>query len=154
MTFQRSMAAERPRIARNSARSSSSRNTSLRGAAELVTNQVAPAYSSRIGLAIRNLRANHSRPDPDYRPRRRRDPQSGTIPAMNPETAARRRLALPLACLVLSGMAGLVAEVSWSRALAALFGSALTATGLLLAIFMGGLGLGSVLGGRFAHRVR
>ncbi|MFA6956161.1 MAG: fused MFS/spermidine synthase [Thermoanaerobaculia bacterium] len=73
---------------------------------------------------------------------------------MNPETAAPRRLALPLACLVLSGMAGLVAEVSWSRALAALFGSALTATGLLLAIFMGGLGLGSVVGGRLARRVR
>ncbi|MBI2214112.1 MAG: fused MFS/spermidine synthase [Acidobacteria bacterium] len=64
----------------------------------------------------------------------------------------RSSLALPLACLVTSGMAGLVAEVAWSRALAALFGSALTATGLLLAIFMGGLGLGSAIGGRVARR--
>ena len=73
---------------------------------------------------------------------------------MTMESDARGRLALPLACLVTSGMAGLVAEVVWSRALAALFGSALTATGLLLAIFMGGLGAGSAIGGRVAKRAR
>lgn len=66
----------------------------------------------------------------------------------------RTRVALPLACLVASGMGGLIAEVAWSRALAALFGSALTATGLLLAIFMGGLGAGSAIGGRIARRAR
>lgn len=60
----------------------------------------------------------------------------------------------PLVVLVCSGMGGLVAEVTWSRALAALFGSALTATGLLLAIFMGGLGLGSWLGGKLARRLQ
>jgi spermidine synthase len=59
----------------------------------------------------------------------------------------------PLAALVCSGMGGLVAEVVWSRALAALYGSALTATGLLLAIFMGGLGVGSWIGGRIARRL-
>lgn len=73
---------------------------------------------------------------------------------MTVNSEARGRLALPLACLVMSGMAGLVAEVVWSRALAALFGSALTATGLLLALFMGGLGAGSAIGGRIARRVR
>ncbi len=73
---------------------------------------------------------------------------------MTVDSDARGRLALPLACLVMSGMAGLVAEVVWSRALAALFGSALTATGLLLALFMGGLGAGSAIGGRLARRLR
>ena len=42
----------------------------------------------------------------------------------------------------------------WSRVLAAMFGSALTGTGLLLAIFMAGLGFGSVLGGRVVTRSR
>jgi len=49
-------------------------------------------------------------------------------------------------------VAGLIAEVVWSRQLAALFGSVLTATGLMLALFMGGLALGSAFGGRIADR--
>lgn len=63
-------------------------------------------------------------------------------------------LTAPLVALVCSGMGGLVAEVVWSRALAALYGSALTATGLLLALFMGGLGVGSWIGGRIARSLR
>ncbi len=63
-------------------------------------------------------------------------------------------LAIPLAALALSGAAGLVDEVVWSRALAVLFGSALAATGLLLGLFMAGLGAGSVVGGRWAARTR
>ena len=50
-------------------------------------------------------------------------------------------------------MAGLIAEVVWSRQLAALFGSVLTATGLLLALFMAGLSIGAVVGGRIADRL-
>ncbi len=50
-------------------------------------------------------------------------------------------------------MAGLIAEIVWSRQLAALFGSVLTATGLMLALFMGGLAVGSALGGRVADRM-
>jgi len=64
----------------------------------------------------------------------------------------RTELGLPLTALALSGAAGLVYEVVWSRALAALFGSVLAATGLLLALFMAGLGAGSALGGRVAGR--
>jgi spermidine synthase len=59
---------------------------------------------------------------------------------------------LSLLCLTASGSAGLIAEVVWSRILATLFGSALPATGLLLAIFMAGLGIGSAIGGRIARR--
>ena len=61
---------------------------------------------------------------------------------------------LPLSGLFLSGAAGLVYEVVWSRAAATLFGSVLTATGSLLALFMAGLGLGSAIGARWAARVR
>lgn len=59
---------------------------------------------------------------------------------------------LPVAFLVVSGLAGLVAEVVWARALAALFGTALPATGLLLSLFMGGLGVGAALGAKVAAR--
>ena len=60
---------------------------------------------------------------------------------------------VPLILLTLSGMAGLIAEVVWSRQLAALFGSVLTSTGLLLALFMGGLAVGAAFGGRIADRM-
>jgi predicted membrane-bound spermidine synthase len=69
-----------------------------------------------------------------------------------PSGLPRRLVLLALLCLTASGSAGLIAEVVWSRVLAAMFGSALTGTGLLLAIFMAGLGLGSVLGGRVVTR--
>ena len=68
--------------------------------------------------------------------------------------AARLVRALPFVGLVLSGAAGLVYEVVWSRAAAALSGTVVTATGLLLALFMAGLGVGSALGGRWAARAR
>jgi len=61
---------------------------------------------------------------------------------------------VPLLGLFLSGAAGLVYEVVWSRAAATLFGSVLTATGSLLALFMAGLGVGSAIGARWAARVR
>ena len=71
-----------------------------------------------------------------------------------PSGLPRRVVLLALLCLTASGSAGLIAEVVWSRVLAAMFGSALTGTGLLLAIFMAGLGFGSVLGGRVVARTR
>lgn len=61
---------------------------------------------------------------------------------------------IPLVALVFSGAAGLTYEVVWSRAMAALFGSVVTATGMLLALFMGGMAVGSALGARWAGRSR
>lgn len=58
---------------------------------------------------------------------------------------------MAIAC---TGLAGLVYEVAWSRALAALFGSVLTATGTFLALLMGGMGAGSAWGARWARRAR
>ena len=74
------------------------------------------------------------------------------MPAAPSVVLPRRFVLLSLVCLTASGSAGLIAEVVWSRVLAAMFGSALTGTGLLLAIFMAGLGIGSAIGGRVARR--
>jgi spermidine synthase len=73
---------------------------------------------------------------------------------MSPTRSRALLLPLVLVALTLSGAAGLIAEVVWSRAVATLFGSVVTATGLVLGLFMAGLGVGSALGGRLARRLR
>ncbi len=62
--------------------------------------------------------------------------------------------ALLAACFFVSGAAGLTYEVLWSRHLALLFGANAEAVGLVLAVFMSGLGLGSRALGGLADRVR
>src|SRR5262245_45436353 len=62
-----------------------------------------------------------------------------------------------LAALLLftvSGAVGLVYEVSWTRRLLLLLGSTTTASAVVLAAFLAGLGLGARLGGRLADRAR
>jgi len=58
------------------------------------------------------------------------------------------------ACFFVSGAAGLAYEVLWSRHLALLFGANAEAVGLVLAVFMSGLGLGSRAFGGLADRSR
>jgi len=53
-----------------------------------------------------------------------------------------------------SGASGLVYEVVWTRVLLTVFGATLYAVATVLAAFMGGLALGSLLGGRLADRTR
>lgn len=69
---------------------------------------------------------------------------------------AARRLAkfLPLcyALFFATGASGLIYEVLWTRQLIYVFGATLLAVSTVLAAFMGGLALGSVLGGRRADR--
>lgn len=62
--------------------------------------------------------------------------------------------AILAACFFVSGAAGLAYEVLWSRHLALLFGANAEAVGLVLAVFMSGLGLGSRAFGGLADRVR
>jgi spermidine synthase len=62
--------------------------------------------------------------------------------------------ALLALCFFATGAAGLVYEVVWARHLALLFGSTAEATGLVLAVYMAGLGLGAPLFGRLADRAR
>jgi spermidine synthase len=57
-------------------------------------------------------------------------------------------------CFVLSGMTGLIYEVIWARMLGLVFGATTLAVSTVLASFMGGLALGSALGGRVAARLK
>jgi len=61
---------------------------------------------------------------------------------------------LILAIFVLSGAAGLVYEIVWSRQLVLVFGNTTQAVSAILAGFFGGMAIGSALGGRLADRVR
>ena len=63
------------------------------------------------------------------------------------------RLAV-LAIFVLSGAAGLIYEVVWARQLVLVFGNTTQAVSAILTGFFGGMAIGSVVGGRFADRVR
>lgn len=68
---------------------------------------------------------------------------------------ARELLFAPTVALAFfaSGAASLIAEVTWNRMLIVVVGNSLSATAMIIVIFMGGLGLGSYLGGRwFAGR--
>lgn len=51
-----------------------------------------------------------------------------------------------------SGAASLIAEVTWNRMLIVVVGNSVSAAAMIIAVFMGGLGLGSYLGGRIFGR--
>jgi spermidine synthase len=59
-----------------------------------------------------------------------------------------------VACFLVSGTVGLIYEVLWIRMLGLVFGHTIFAITTVLAAFMGGLGLGSLLFGRLADRSR
>ena len=56
-------------------------------------------------------------------------------------------------CLFLSGAASLMLEVVWTRLLRLVFGSTTLAVSTILVAYMLGLGLGGLVGGRFARRL-
>ena len=62
--------------------------------------------------------------------------------------------ALVLAIFVLSGAAGLVYEIVWSRQLVLVFGNTTQAVSTILTGFFGGMAIGAAVGGRLADRVR
>ncbi|HXU01321.1 MAG TPA: fused MFS/spermidine synthase, partial [Polyangia bacterium] len=62
--------------------------------------------------------------------------------------------AVLLACFFLSGSSGLILEMLWTRKLGLVFGSTTLAISTVLATFMGGLGLGSYVAGRYADRIK
>jgi spermidine synthase len=81
-----------------------------------------------------------------------------TRPRRSTAASAASRLAAPrgriLAVFVLSGAAGLVYQVAWSRELVLVFGNTSQAVSTIVTAFMAGLGLGSLVGGRAADRTR
>jgi spermidine synthase len=68
--------------------------------------------------------------------------------------AAPRHVALVTGLFFLSGSAGLVYQVLWMRSLGLFFGSDMYGVSIILSTFMGGLALGSLLGGRIAEGSR
>ena len=68
--------------------------------------------------------------------------------------ANRRRHLLLLLAFVFSGYAALTYEMSWVRQLVSLFGVTYFAITTILTVFMGGIALGSVVGGRLVDRLR
>ncbi len=63
-----------------------------------------------------------------------------------------RSLAPILVCFFLSGAAGLIYQVAWGKALGLIFGHTVYAIATVLAVFMGGLALGSAWLGRWSER--
>jgi spermidine synthase len=77
-----------------------------------------------------------------------------TQPVQQTESSVTQRLRyLVLAAFCLSGFAGLMHQVVWAKLLASLIGTAAHAQAAVLAVFMGGLALGSVLFGRRVDRL-
>ncbi len=68
--------------------------------------------------------------------------------------APERRLVLFSILFLISGVAALIYQVIWVRLLEQYFGVTMVAVTLIVAAFMAGLGLGSLIGGRIARRVR
>src|ERR671919_516894 len=65
-----------------------------------------------------------------------------------------RRSAAVLGIFVLSGAAGLIYEIVWSRQLVLVFGNTTQAISAILTGFFGGMAIGAFAGGRIADRVR
>jgi len=80
-------------------------------------------------------------------------------PAMPPalprlDAATRRGRVVLILLFFVSGAAGLVYEAVWNRLLVLQMGNTAYALTTILTVFMGGLALGSFVGGRFASRLR
>ncbi len=65
-----------------------------------------------------------------------------------------RHRTIIFALFLLSGCAGLIYEVVWTRKLTFVFGGTTYAITTILVAFMSGLGLGSYVAGRLSHRLR
>ncbi len=66
----------------------------------------------------------------------------------------RRKYFIVAVLFFLSGAAGLIYEIVWERLLEIYFGVTLTAITLIVSAYLAGLGLGSLIGGRLANRIR
>ncbi len=97
---------------------------------------------------------------PDLKPRSRRRPGPRKSGVGDPPSAVAKAgsrapvLVVGLSvCLFLSGVSALAFQVAWFRELRLVFGASTAANAAVLAIFMGGLGLGSAVLGKLADRI-
>ncbi|HYG77009.1 MAG TPA: fused MFS/spermidine synthase [Planctomycetota bacterium] len=65
-----------------------------------------------------------------------------------------RRTFIVFGLFLISGACGLIYEVLWSKQLGLIFGNTVQSLSAVLTAFMGGLALGSYLGGRFVSRIK
>ena len=65
-----------------------------------------------------------------------------------------QRSAAVIGIFILSGAAGLIYEIVWSRQLVLVFGNTTQAVSAILTGFFGGMAIGATVGGRIADRVR
>ena len=70
------------------------------------------------------------------------------------QTAPMQRYLAVLGIFILSGAAGLIYEIVWSRQLVLVFGNTTQAVSAILTGFFGGMAIGATIGGRIADRVR
>jgi spermidine synthase len=73
---------------------------------------------------------------------------------MPPVGSPVKNRALLYLCFFASGAAGLTLEAVWSKYLSYLLGNSIYGVATVVAAFLGGLGLGAVVGGRLASRTR
>src|SRR5262245_28226000 len=87
---------------------------------------------------------------------RRSSGRESRLAALDPISSpvVNARLRIIALCFLLSGATGLVYQVVWLRMLGVVFGHSLYAITAVLAAFMAGLTLGSVLFARYAARLR
>ena len=69
-------------------------------------------------------------------------------------TAPVQRSGAVIGIFILSGAAGLIYEIVWSRQLVLVFGNTTQAVSAILTGFFGGMAIGAMIGGRIADRVR
>ncbi len=79
---------------------------------------------------------------------------ASTAGSVADEGRLRRRRGLVVGVFVASGAAGLVYQVVWSSQLVLVFGNTTEAIGTIVTAFMAGLGLGGLVGGWIAPRLR
>src|SRR3989304_1783188 len=70
------------------------------------------------------------------------------------QDAEPQRRALVFGCFLASGAAGLILEIVWLKYLSLLLGNSIHGVATVVAAFLGGLGIGAVVGGRIAARAR
>ena len=113
--------------------------------AHLPPETTAAAIFARIPDELPVQALEHERRRPHILP-----PMSRPLEPLTPAPARH----LLTASAVASGLAALVLELQWGRQLALTFGTSQNAVTAVLAAFMIGLGLGSLVGGRVADRLR
>ena len=108
----------------------------------LVATGLAAALNFAIGVTA--LRLSHRKEDDDQ------DSAVPTTPPTQLATGVDARTIYQVAAL--SGLTALGAQVAWTRLLALLFGGTIYTFAIILAIFLGGLGVGSALAALYLKR--